>query len=104
MISCVTHTLAKACDIVCQLYSCEGRCHVVCQPHSLSSSIRASKAKFTVKFAQFRRRRLSHTAILTVNLPRAQVATEVGGLTEEKAHDWIKDLRKKKRYVEDVWS
>jgi len=39
-----------------------------------------------------------------VNSTLVQVAVKEGGLTEQQAVNWVKDLRLRKRYAEDVWS
>ncbi|KAI7855760.1 NADPH-dependent cytochrome P450 oxidoreductase [Circinella umbellata] len=39
-----------------------------------------------------------------VNQTFVNFAIEFGGLTEEKAHDYVKNLRNSGRYQEDVWS
>ncbi|KAG0019318.1 NADPH-cytochrome P450 reductase [Podila clonocystis] len=39
-----------------------------------------------------------------VNYQLVEIAMECGGLTEEKATNYVKDLRSKGRYEEDVWS
>ena len=33
-----------------------------------------------------------------------EIAQKYGGMTEQQAVNWAKDLRKRKRYCEDVWS
>jgi sulfite reductase alpha subunit-like flavoprotein len=32
------------------------------------------------------------------------IAVQHGGKTQQQARDWVKELRKKKRYSEDVWA
>ena len=39
-----------------------------------------------------------------VNNTFAKLAMEYGGQTEQQAVAWLKDLRRRKRYCEDVWS
>lgn len=33
-----------------------------------------------------------------------KIAMQYGGMTEQNAVNWFKDLRKRNRYCEDVWS